>query len=82
MLVPACNSPISRVRRVTSRSGGGTSPAAMRCAALNHGGLPHARLTGEDGVVLPPAHKNIHDLPDLLVTPDDGVDLSRCGPVP
>jgi len=81
MLALACNGPISRVRRVTSRSGGGTSPAAMPlCKTFDHGGVPHPRLAGEDGIVLPPAHQDIHELPDLLVAPDDGVDLAVAGP--
>ena len=32
MLAPACNNPTSSTRRVTSLSGGGTSPDAMRWA--------------------------------------------------
>jgi len=43
---------------------------------LDHGGLPDAGLTGQDGVVLPAAHQDVDDLADLLVAPDDGIDLA------
>jgi len=32
------------------------------------------------GVVLPPPREDIHELSDLLVAPDDGVDLAVAGP--
>ena len=42
--------------------------------ALGHGGLPHACLAGEQRVVLPTAHEDVDDLPDLFVSPGDGID--------
>ena len=47
--------------------------------ALDDGGLADAGLAGEDGVVLAAAHEDVDDLADLLVAPDDGVDLALAG---
>jgi hypothetical protein len=44
--------------------------------ALHHGGLAHAGLTGEDGVVLPAAGEDVDDLANLRVPAKDRVDLS------
>ena len=68
MLAPAWSSPMSSVQSCTSLSAGGTSPAGdAQREALDHGGLAHPGLAGEDGVVLAPAHQDVDDLPDLLV---------------
>ncbi len=47
--------------------------------AFHHRGLADAGLAGEDRVVLPAAHEDVHQLADLLVTPDDGVELAATG---
>ena len=47
--------------------------------AFHHRGLADAGLAGEDRVVLPAAHEDVHQLADLLVTPDDGVELAAAG---
>ena len=41
---------------------------------LDDGGLPHPRLAGQDGVVLPPPGEDVDDLADLDVPAADGVD--------
>jgi len=38
--------------------------------------LAHAGLTGEDGVVLAPAHEDVHNLADFLVAADNGVQFA------
>ena len=48
--------------------------------ALDHRRLAHPRLTGEDGVVLAPAHQDVDDLPDLLVAARDRIDVARARP--
>ena len=47
--------------------------------ALDDGGLAYARLTGEDGVVLAPAHEDVDQLADFLVASDDGIQLAVAG---
>jgi hypothetical protein len=42
-------------------------------------GLPDAGLADEDWIVLRPAREDLHDAPDLLVAPDDGVQLPGLG---
>ncbi len=49
--------------------------------ALDNGRLAHARLAGEDGVVLAAADQDIDHLPDLGLAADDRVDLSLLGPL-
>ncbi len=44
--------------------------------AFDHRGFTHARLAGQDGVVLAPAHEDVHDLANLIVATDDRIDLS------
>ncbi|EAQ03151.1 63 kDa protein [Pseudooceanicola batsensis HTCC2597] len=44
--------------------------------ALDHGGLAHPGLAGEDRIVLATAHQHVDDLPDLLVPADDRVDVA------
>ena len=43
--------------------------------ALDDGGLAHARLADEHGVVLGAARQHLHDALDLLLAPDDRVEL-------
>ena len=47
--------------------------------ALDHRGLAHAGLAGEDGVVLAPPHQDVDDLADLLVAAEHGIDLAGTG---
>ena len=47
--------------------------------ALDHRGLAHARLAGEDRVVLASAHEDVDDLADLAVAADHRVDLAIAG---
>ena len=44
--------------------------------SLDHCGLAHPGLAGQDGVVLPPAHQDVDDLPNLLVAPHDRIHLA------
>ena len=46
---------------------------------LDDGGLADARVADEDGVVLRPARKHLDDTADLLVAPDDGIELAGLG---
>ena len=41
--------------------------------------LPDAGLTDENGVVLRAPREHLHDATDLLVAPDDGIELARLG---
>src|SRR5262249_48888385 len=41
---------------------------------LNHGRLPDSGLTGQDRVVLAPAHQDVDDLPDFLVASSDRIE--------
>ena len=43
--------------------------------AFDDGGLADAGFTGENRIVLPPAHEDVDDLPDLLVAAGDRIDL-------
>ena len=43
---------------------------------LDDGGLAHARVSDEHGVVLRAAGKDLHDAADLVVAPDYGVNLA------
>ena len=45
--------------------------------AFCHGGLPHARLADQDGVVLRPAREDLHRAADLSVPADHRVDPAR-----
>ena len=47
--------------------------------ALDDGGLAHAGLADEDGVVLGAARQDLHDALDLFGTSDDGVELAVAG---
>jgi len=44
--------------------------------ALGDGGLPHARLPDQHGVVLGAAREDLDRAADLVVAPDDGVELA------
>jgi hypothetical protein len=46
---------------------------------FDDGGLADARIADEDGVVLRPARQDLHDAADLVVPPDDGVELAAAG---
>lgn len=46
---------------------------------FHHRGLAHPGFTGEDRVVLPSAHEDVHQLADLFVAADDGVELAAAG---
>ena len=46
---------------------------------LDDGGLADARVADEDGVVLRPAREHLDDTADLLVAPDDGIELAGLG---
>ena len=81
-LAPACIRPTSSIRRLTPCSIGGTSPCGdAQREALDHRGLAHARLAGQDRVVLPPPHQDVDDLADLGVAADHRVDLARPRPL-
>ena len=43
--------------------------------AFDDGGLADAGFAGENRIVLPPAHQDVDDLPDLLVAAGDRIDL-------
>ncbi len=47
--------------------------------ALHAGGLADTRLADEDGVVLGAARQHLHDALDLLLAPDDRVELALAG---
>ncbi len=47
--------------------------------ALDDGGLADAGLADENGVVLGAARQHLHDALDLLLAPDDGVELALAG---
>ena len=47
---------------------------------LDDGRLTHARLAGEDRVVLTPTHEDVDDLPHLRLAAEHGVDLARLRP--
>ncbi len=48
-----------------------------RRQALDHGGLAHARLAREDGIVLTAAQQDIDHLADLAIAPQHGIKLAR-----
>ena len=47
--------------------------------AFDDGGLAHTGVPDEDRVVLAPARENLHHAANLLITADDGVELSGFG---
>ena len=47
--------------------------------ALGDGGLADARLADERGVVLAPPRQDLDDPLDLLLAPDDRIELARTG---
>ena len=44
--------------------------------SLGDGGLAHAGFADEDGIVLGAAGEHLHDAANLVVAPDDGIDLA------
>jgi hypothetical protein len=44
---------------------------------FNNSCFANPSLTGEDGVVLPPTHQHIYNLPNLSIATHDGVNLTR-----
>ena len=48
--------------------------------ALDHGGLAHARLAGQDRIVLAAAGEDVDDLADFGVASEDGIDVAAAGP--
>ena len=49
--------------------------------AFDHRGLADARLAGQDRIVLPAAHQDVDDLPDLLVAAAHRIDLALARPL-
>ena len=81
-LVPATSEPTSSVSRRLPASVSGTSPAMMRLGqSFDDGGLANAWLADEGGVVLRAPREDLDDALDLLLAPDDRVELAgaRCG---
>ena len=77
MLAPACIRPMSSARRVTPlQRGRHVAVDDSLGEAFDHRRLADAGFADEDGVVLPPPQQDIDDLPDLVVTTDDRVDLA------
>ena len=76
-LAPAISAP--EVERddalVLERSGNVTAHDPLG-EALGDGGLADARLADEHRVVLGPTRQDLHDPADLLVAPDDGIELA------
>ena len=69
----SCKSWLEQVARA-HRALGRTGPDDR--VHLGDGGLAHAGLTDQHRVVLGPSAQHLHTTPDLLVTPDDGVELA------
>ena len=79
-LAPATIEPMSRPMTRFPFRPSGTSPSTMPLGqALDDGRLAHARLADEDRVVLGAAGQHLDDPADLLVAPDDRVDLPLAG---
>ena len=57
---------LQRRRHVTGRNAQGEP--------FHHRGLADTGFTGQDGIVLPPAHENVDDLPDLFIPRDNRID--------
>ena len=51
----------------------------LKRKTLDDGSLPDAGLARQNGIVLPAAHKHIHDLTDLLIAPVNRVHLAFAG---
>ena len=47
--------------------------------SLDDGGLAHAGLADQHGIVLGPARQHLHDPPDFLVPPDHRVEFAAAG---
>ena len=48
--------------------------------ALHHGRLAHARLAGQDRIVLAAAGEDVDDLADFSVAAQHGIDVAAAGP--
>ena len=80
--VPATSDPMSRVRTRLLSSVSGTSPATIRWARpFGDGGLADAGLADQGRVVLGPSREDLDDPLDLLLSADDGIQLSCPGGV-
>ena len=80
MLAPACSSPTSSARSVTSlQRRRHVARGDPQREAFDDRRLADARLAGEDRIVLPAPHQDVDDLADLLVAADDRVDLAAAG---
>ena len=44
--------------------------------ALDDGGFSDAGFAGQDGIVLPPSHQDLNELPNLFVAADDRIDFA------
>ena len=76
-LAPACISPTSSIRRLTSlQHRRHVALGEAQREALDDRGLADPGLAGEDRVVLPPPHQHVDDLADLRVAADHRVDLA------
>ena len=49
------------------------------CEAFGDGGLAHAGLADEHGIVLGAAAEHLHDAADFFIAADDGIDLALLG---
>ena len=79
-LVPATSEPMSSVStRLSAQRLGDVAGDDAMGQALDDGGLAHARLADEHGVVLAAAREDLDDALDLLLAPDHRVELARAG---
>ena len=80
MPAPACSRPRSSVRRVDVRKRrrdvAGGDPQGE---AFDHGRLAHARLAGEDRIVLAAAGEDVDDLADFGVAAQHRIDVAAAG---
>src|SRR6185312_5315795 len=67
---------IERAQADLAQAGRHVAGGDAQREALDDRGLADAGLAGEDRVVLPAPHQDVDDLTDLLVAPDDRVDLA------
>ena len=56
-------------------------PGDAQGQAFHHRGFAHAGLAGENGVVLPAAQQNVHQLADLRIATDHRIDMAIAGPL-
>jgi len=72
-------SKIETVQLYVTKSRRHISVAKTKREAFDDGSLADSGLAGEDRVVLATAHENVHDLANLLIAAQDGVDLAGLG---